>query len=94
MKFTIEIPESVPFPKYEMFQPVRCGKHHGRIMGMRYICPLDAIKEELDKPGWYYAISDLLGKEPIDYFSACDFGYETFEDDICPVAEEVPHDHS
>ena len=38
------------------------------IIGIEWVCPLDAIREDIFKYGWFYRLSSLAGKEPKEYF--------------------------
>ncbi|MEO1208887.1 MAG: hypothetical protein AAFX78_05015 [Cyanobacteria bacterium J06638_20] len=94
---TTEIPDGVPFPKFEMFEKVRYGKQLCIINGIKWICPLDGIQQEMGGYGWFYSLSFLMGKPPEDYFKAPktqDY-WEVDEAELCPLRdEEVPHANS
>lgn len=83
------IPEGIPTPRFELFQPVRRGQRKGYVVGMKWLCPIDAVVLGLKSYGWVYDISFLYGKSAEAAFNAPDFGYEIPEDCIQPVAEGV-----
>ncbi|MEO1211496.1 MAG: hypothetical protein AAFX78_18440 [Cyanobacteria bacterium J06638_20] len=75
----ITLPDSVPEPKFELFQRVRHGKHTGVIVGMEWLCPMDALTQNMSSHGWSYRISFLYGKPPEAAFNAPDYGYDISE---------------
>ncbi|MEO1148078.1 MAG: hypothetical protein AAFY26_21055 [Cyanobacteria bacterium J06638_22] len=88
MRFTIEIPEGIPFPKFELFQKVRYGKEIVHVVGMTWICPLDGIKQEMYGYGWMYRVSTLLGEPPEAYFTVAEVkSYEIDEEELFPFCE-------
>ena len=53
----LTLPESVPPPKYQMFQKVEGGE----IVGLEYTSPGIALAERLPACGWYYAVRRVSG---------------------------------
>ena len=58
------LPPDVAAPKFHLFQEVYYCKRKGVVVGMRYICPLEALAESTSDWGWSYTISDIFGKTP------------------------------
>ncbi|MEO1147624.1 MAG: hypothetical protein AAFY26_18745, partial [Cyanobacteria bacterium J06638_22] len=74
--------------KFQLFQRVRHGSRVGLINCIKWICPLDAIAQEMRGYGWFYQVSFLLNKQPEDYFTTPESDFEISEDEIFAIAEE------
>ena len=94
LELILTIPDGVPAPKFDMFQRVRycqhlgrrAGKHIGCIVGIKYICALDAIVQKIDY-GWFYDISFLYKNPPETAFSSPEYQYEVPEECIHALDE-------
>lgn len=72
----------VPAPKFHLFQEVYCDKYRGVIVGMQYMCPLEALAQSLRWYGWRYTVSYVFGKAPEQVLKAPDSSYHIPEENL------------
>lgn len=92
------IPAGISTPKFDLFQRVSAdyGIRIGTIIGIRWVCALEAILEDEETYGWAYDISYVYGKRPEDVVNRNGESLETtfcvFERSLVAVAPSVEGD--
>lgn len=82
---SIAVPESVPAPKFQLFEEAYYGKHKGTITGMAYENPLEALRQS-SQPGWRYDLSYSFGRTPLEAVSVDEDDTLIYEDSLSRCA--------
>ncbi|MBD2076233.1 hypothetical protein H6F86_20600 [Phormidium sp. FACHB-592] len=84
-QISITIPESVPTPKFSLFEEACYGKHKGIITGMAYENPLESLRHN-SAPGWRYDLSYSFQKTPMEAVNTSEDDTLIYEDSLSRCA--------
>ncbi|MBW4580673.1 MAG: hypothetical protein KME42_14000 [Tildeniella nuda ZEHNDER 1965/U140] len=80
-RLIIAVPESVPVPKFQLFEEAFYGKHKGVIVAMAYENPFEALRHN-SEPGWRYDLSYSLNRTPLEAVSVSEDDTLIYEDSL------------
>ena len=67
---TLQLPDNIPQPQFELFQPVQWEDYHeteaGHVIGRYFIDNNTALMEDRVAPGWHYMVSRIYGVTDVE----------------------------